>query len=90
MFGSCNYIAIYVVARVIYSVSDNYFPSQGCRRIRLSLRCVTTTALTTSARVAQGKASIRMYTVGEIIQYLYGAVPLEKSNSTGHEISRRL
>jgi len=41
MFGSCNYITIYVVPPVIYSVSDNYFPSHGCRRVQLSLRCVT-------------------------------------------------
>jgi hypothetical protein len=31
MFGSYNYTAIYVARLVIYSVSDYYFPSQGCK-----------------------------------------------------------
>ena len=31
MFGSYNYTAIYVASPVIYSVSDYYFYSQGCK-----------------------------------------------------------
>ena len=31
MFGSYNYTAIYVARLVIYSVSDYYFPGQGCK-----------------------------------------------------------
>lgn len=62
MFGSYNYTAIYVARFVIYSVSDYYFPSQGCKLAvitemrnwkRGSLECNSDTC---------AKASVRAYT----------------------------